>query len=176
MEWGCAAQHDNCDFNPQRSSQNAQVKYIKNWLQCQNSCPQQIPTMLPGPVEQVMQTTCFNFTNQLHLLASDQSLFATNLDNLNVNHADVPFGKYVPPKSGLLSTTNLGQWYNTAYCHEVKNPAKYFLMAIIMACDKTHLQKGGKASSWPHLFTTSILNQKVRNLPRYCMAYTWSHR
>jgi hypothetical protein len=38
-------------------------------------------------------------------------------------------------------------------------------MPIIMACDGMYLQKGGKASSWPLLFTTSILNQKMRNLP-----------
>jgi hypothetical protein len=53
-----------------------------------------------------------------------------------------------------------------AYCHEVKDPTKNFMMPIIMACDKTHLlQKGGKASSWPLLFTTSILNHKMGNLP-----------
>jgi hypothetical protein len=39
------------------------------------------------------------------------------------------------------------------------------MMPIIFACDETHLQKGGKAASWPLLFTTSILNQKLRNLP-----------
>jgi hypothetical protein len=38
-------------------------------------------------------------------------------------------------------------------------------MPIIMACDETNLRKGGKASSWPLLFTTSILNQKMHNLP-----------
>jgi hypothetical protein len=34
-----------------------------------------------------------------------------------------------------------------------------------MACDETNLRKGGKASSWPLFFTTSILNQKMHNLP-----------
>jgi hypothetical protein len=57
------------------------------------------------------------------------------------------------------------QWYNLAYRHEVKDPSKDFLMPIIFACDETHLRKGGKAASWPLLFTTSILNQKMRNLP-----------
>ena len=162
IEWGRAAQHDNYNFNPQRSSRNAQVKYLEKWLRCQNSRPKQIPTQLPGPLDQVVQTTCFNFTNQLYSLVSDLALFG-DLNNLDVNIND-PFGKYVSI-DGLLSTTNSGQWYNMAYRHEVKNPAKDFLMPIIMACDETHLRKGSKAASWPLLFTTSILNQKLRNLP-----------
>jgi hypothetical protein len=92
----------------------------------------------------------------------DRALFG-NLDNLDVN-VDDPYGKYVPP-NGLLLTVNLGQWYNSAYRHEVKDPSKDFMMPIIFACNETHLRKGGKASSWPLLFTTSILNQKTRNLP-----------
>jgi hypothetical protein len=60
---------------------------------------------------------------------------------------------------------NSGQWYNSAYRHQVKDPAKDFMMPIIFACDETHLRKGGKVASWPLLFTTSILEQKTRNLP-----------
>jgi hypothetical protein len=85
------------------------------------------------------------------------------LDNLDINVND-PFGKYVLP-NGLLSTTNLGQWYNKACSYKVKDPAKDFIVLTIMACDKTHLQKDGNASSWPLLFTTSILNQEMRDLP-----------
>jgi hypothetical protein len=93
---------------------------------------------------------------------SDRALFG-NLDNLDVN-VDDPYGKYLSP-NGLLSPVNLGQWYNSAYHHKVKDPSKDLMMPIIFACNKTHLQKGGKASSWPLMFTTSILNQKTRNLP-----------
>jgi hypothetical protein len=50
MNWGSAARLDNYRFNPTGSSRNAQVKYLKKWLQCQYSCPQQIPTPLPGPL------------------------------------------------------------------------------------------------------------------------------
>jgi hypothetical protein len=92
----------------------------------------------------------------------DRALFG-NLDNLDVN-VDDPYGKYVPP-NGLLSTVDSGQWYNSAYRHKAKDPSKDFMMPIIFACDETHLRKGGKASSWPLLFTTSILNQKTHNLP-----------
>jgi hypothetical protein len=117
--------------------------------------------MLPGPAKQVVQSICFNFTHQLHLLVSDRTLFP-KLDNLDDN-ADNPSHKCVPPNVSL-STTNLGQWYNMAHRHKVKNPAKDFIIPIIMACDETHLQKGGKASSWPFLFTTSIFCQKMGNL------------
>jgi hypothetical protein len=46
MEWGRAAAHDNYNFNPTRTSRNAQVKYLEKWLQFQKSCPQQVPTNL----------------------------------------------------------------------------------------------------------------------------------
>ena len=161
-QWGRAAQRDRYDFHPSCSTRNAQIKSLEKWLHMQNSRPRQLPTTLPGPVEQVIQTTCFNFTNQLYSLVSDRVLFGS-LENLDVNTED-PFGKYVTT-NGLLSTTNSGLWYHNAYKHEVQNPATDFLMPIIMACDETHLRKGGKTSSWPLLFTTSILNQKMRNLP-----------
>jgi hypothetical protein len=75
MNWGSATRLDNYNFNPTRTSRNAQVKYLEKWLQCQYSRPQQIPTPLPGPFPQVVQTTPFNFTNQLFTLISDQVLF-----------------------------------------------------------------------------------------------------
>jgi hypothetical protein len=59
MEWGRAAAHDNHNFNPTRALRNAQVKYLEKWLQFQKSRPQQVPTHLPGPPDQVVQTTCF---------------------------------------------------------------------------------------------------------------------
>jgi hypothetical protein len=93
---------------------------------------------------------------------ADRALFGNSV-NLDVN-VDDPYGKYVLP-NGLLSTVNSGQGYNSAYRHEGKDSSKDFMMPIIFACDETHLQKGGKASSWPLLFTTLILNQKTRNLP-----------
>jgi hypothetical protein len=38
-------------------------------------------------------------------------------------------------------------------------------VVIVFACDEIKLQKGSKAGSWPLMFTLSILNQKMRNLP-----------
>jgi hypothetical protein len=35
IEWGCSAQRDNYDSNPQHLSLNAKVlKYLEKWLQC----------------------------------------------------------------------------------------------------------------------------------------------
>jgi hypothetical protein len=37
------------------------------------------------------------------------------------------------------------------------------------ACDKTKLQRGSKAGSWPLMLTVSILNdQQIYNLPIMC--------
>jgi hypothetical protein len=127
MGWARDAALAKYTFNPTCTSRNAQVKYLEKWLQCQKCRPQQVPTNLSGPGDQVVQTTCFNFTNQLYSLVSDRALFG-NLDNLDVN-VDDPFGKYVPP-NGLLSTVNSGQWYQSAYRHEVKDPKTDFMMPI----------------------------------------------
>jgi hypothetical protein len=95
MEWARAAEHDHYAFNPTRTSRKAQVQYLEKWLQWQKCRPQEVPTTLPGPLDQVVQTTCFNFTNQLYSLVSDCALFG-NLDNLNVD-GDDRYGKYVSP-------------------------------------------------------------------------------
>ena len=36
-------------------------------------------------------------------------------------------------------------------------------MPIIFACDETKLSSIGKTSCWPLMFTTTILNQEMRN-------------
>ena len=38
-------------------------------------------------------------------------------------------------------------------------------MPITFACDETKVSNQGKASSWPLIFTISILNQIMRNKP-----------
>jgi hypothetical protein len=124
-------------------------------------CPETVKLLLPGPALQAIQVNRFNFTNQLHALLTDPALVG-NLDNLDVNQ-DGPFAKYVPP-SGRLSTVDSGAIYNLAYKNCCKKPNN-FLVGIIFACDETNLQKGSKAGSWPLMFTVSILNQKMRNLP-----------
>ena len=38
-------------------------------------------------------------------------------------------------------------------------------MPILFACDETKIGSVGKKGSWPLMFTTSILNQRLRNQP-----------
>lgn len=78
------------------------MKYLENWLQCQHSRPQQILTPLPVPLQQVVQTTTFDFTTQLYSLVLDQALFGT-LDNLDVN-VDDPFVHHLPLLEQIKST------------------------------------------------------------------------
>ena len=49
----------------------------------------------------------------------------------------------------------------------IKNPKKEFLTPIIFECDETKvLSQGlGKASCWPLLFTTTVINQSKQNVP-----------
>jgi hypothetical protein len=123
--------------------------------------PETVKLLLPGSALQAIQVIRFNFTNQLHALLTNPALVG-NLDNLDVKRDD-PFAKHVPP-SGRLSTVNSGAIYNLAYKNRCKKPND-FLVGIIFACDETKLQKESKAGSWPLMFTVSILNQKMRNLP-----------
>jgi hypothetical protein len=134
---------------------------LEKWLHLAPCRPDTVKFVLPGPAMEAIQVTRFNFTNQLHALLSDPALVG-DLDNLDVNPAD-PFAKYAPP-SGRLSTVNYGAIYDLAYKNPCKKPDD-FLLGIIFACDETKLQKGSKADSWPLMFTISILNQKMRNLP-----------
>ena len=45
------------------------------------------------------------------------------------------------------------------------SPDTEMLIPIIFAYDETKVSNQGKASSWPLIFTTSILNQTMRNKP-----------
>ena len=52
--------------------------------------------------------------------------------------------------------------YKLAYETCVKNPENDFLVPIIFVCDETKVSNQDKASCWPLLFTTSILNQEMK--------------
>ncbi len=161
LNWASEAKCNKYSFCPTRLERSSQVKYLEKWLHLEPCRPETVKLLLPGPALQTIHVTRFNFTNQLHALLADPALVG-NLDNLDVNRDD-PFAKYVPP-SGRLSAVNSGAIYNLAYKNRCKQPND-FLVGIIFACDETKLQKGSKAGSWPLMFTVSILNQKMRNLP-----------
>ena len=161
LSWAEEAKRNQYSFRPERLERSAQVKYLEKWLHLQPCRPETVKLVLPGPSMQAIQVTRFNFTNQLHSLLSDNALCG-NLENLDVNPLD-PFAKYVSP-SGRLSTVNSGFIYNLAHKNRCKQPND-FLVGIIFACDETKLRQGSKAGCWPLMFTVSILNQKMRNLP-----------
>ena len=161
LSWAAEANRNQYAFRPQRLERSAQVKYLEKWLHLQPCRPETVKLVLPGPAMQAIQVTRFNFTNQLHSLLSDNALCG-NLNNLDVNPMD-PFAKYVS-QSGRLSAVNSGSIYNLAYKNRCKSPND-FLVGIIFACDETKLRQGSKAGCWPLMFTVSILNQKMRNLP-----------
>ena len=125
--------------------------------------PYQVKTLLPTSNQpQLVDQTVFNFKKQLLSLIHDDFLFG-HLFNLDIN-LDDPFGKY-KSKNRILSVTNSGHRYQLAYQTMIKDPKKEFLMPIIFACDETKVSSQGKASCWPLLFTTTVINQSKRNLP-----------
>ena len=110
----------------------------------------------------MVDVTVFDFKKQLVSLLDDPFLFG-NIDHLDVNPSD-PFSKY-KAHNKVLSTVNSGMRYKLAYETCVTCPDSEFLVPIIFACDETKVSNQGKASCWPLLFTTSILNQEMQNLP-----------
>ena len=100
-------------------------------------------------------------------MLNDKTLFG-NINNLDINPNN-PFGKY-KSQGNLLSTVNSGMRYQKAYKTMVQDKENDFLLPIIFACDKTQVTNLSKATSWPLLFTTSILNQEMRNkLNAWCL-------
>ena len=88
-------------------------------------------------------------------------LFFGDISNLDVNPKKV-FGRY-RNNSKFLSTVNSGLVYDMAYKTMIEDKDNDFLMPIIFACDETKLSSIGKTSCWPLMFTTTILNQEMRN-------------
>ena len=164
LDWAKAAKQDNYNFLPERTSRNSQLQFLKKWLNFGPECePYVLKTRLPGEPIDGVNVTVFNCTSQLFSLLNDQSLFG-DLNNLDINPSNV-FGKY-KSTSNLLSTVNSGNLYEQAYNKMILDKDKDFLMPIIFSCDETHLSAIGKTGCWPLMFTTSILNQSMRNQPR----------
>ena len=111
---------------------------------------------------QYIDVTTFDFKTQLQSLLNDKTLFG-NIENLDINPTN-PFGKYKSPNN-ILSAVNSGMQYEHAYKTMIKDKENDFLLPIIFACDETQVTNQGKATSCPLLFTTSILNQEMRNKP-----------
>lgn len=159
QKWALDAKLQGYNFNPSRFTRDAEIKYIRRWLNMECVSPDTIMCPLPGPDEIEVPVTRFDFTSQLLSLLSDKRLVA-DLNNLDVNIND-PFGKYVS-ENGLLSCFNSAQFYENAHRHCIKGPND-FLCCIIFACDEAKLQQGSNTGACPLMFTTSLFNQKMRN-------------
>ena len=137
---------------------------MKRFLNYDFIChPYQVETELPWDPKvprtaKSVDVTVFNFTSQLFSLLKDESLFG-DISNLDVNPKKV-FGRY-RNNSKLLSTAGL--IYDMAYKTLIEDKENDFLLPFIFACDETKLFSIGKTSCWPLMFTTTILNQEMRN-------------
>jgi hypothetical protein len=162
MNWTKESLSNQYDFQPTRIKRKSQMKHLEKWLQLRHSRPERVSLTLPFNPKTTILVTRFNFHTQLHSLLTDPVLM-NEMFNLDVNPMD-PFGKYDSP-GGLLSSVNSGAQYAKAYKHLVKDRNKDFLVPIIFACDETKVKSTGKGSCWPLVFTTSLFNQQLRNLP-----------
>ena len=163
MKWARKANMSGYNFNPRRTTRNAQVQHFGKRVQRVLFEPVQTSITLPegpsGPENDVVPVTTFKFRHMLLSLLQDPVL-TTNLDLLDVNPDD-PFGRYIAP-DGRLGTMNSGSWYQRAFEHHCKDPND-FLVPLVLDCDETTIEQGKKHMCWPINFTTSIFGYKMRN-------------
>ena len=162
LEWGRKAKQQQYSFEPVRTKRDNQMSYIDKWFGLEYYNPKQVSVVLPGPVElaqpEEINVTCFDFIGMLRSLLTNENLFG-NLHNLDVNEQD-PFAKF-NSRNKKISCSNGASWYKNAWEKLCTDP-KDFLVPIIFACDETNM---GRCGACPLLFTTTLLNQRCRNLP-----------
>lgn len=164
IEWAKDAASDKYDFQPKRKKRKSQINHLQKWLGLQFIEPEVVTCLLPSDhmtFWKSVKVTRFPFTTMLLSLLKDPRL-VSNIENFDLNSND-PFSKYESP-GGFITTANSGVWYERAYNHCVKEPDD-FLCPIIFAIDESKLSQGGKQGCCPVMFTTSIFNQSMRNLP-----------
>jgi hypothetical protein len=131
-------------------------------------------TTTPTPIPQssiFVDVPVFEFRAQLMDLLSD-GLFH-DIDNLVVNRtSDITdlFHPYrVVPGITQLDEVMTGSWYQQVVRFLPKfDPTNEFILPIITYGDGTPVDKMGKHSVEPWIFTTPLINQSARNLP-----YSW---
>ena len=160
MHWAREAQDLKYGFNPTCTKRSSQVRRLRKWLHMEHVFPTQRPVQLPF-TDHSLPVTCFDFVPMLHSLLSDPVLVG-DLAQLDVTPND-PFSRY-NNGHGHLTCFNSGQWYWDAHRRLCTQP-RDFLVPIIFACDETKVVNIGKLTCWPLMFTTSLLNQDLRNLP-----------
>ena len=163
MEWAQEMHRSEVPFEMLIKTRKGLIHKLEEYMpHMKYNSPYQVKTLLPTANQpQVVDVTVFDFKKQLLSLIHDDFLFGQT-SNLDINLED-PFGKY-RSNNWILSVTNSGHRYQLAYQTMIKNPKKEFLMPIIFASDETKVSSQGKASCWPLLFTTTVINQSKRNL------------
>ena len=141
-------------------SRYSMIKQLENCLNLNPCIPKSVNLCLPYSDGLEIDVVTFDFENMVTSLLTDIHL-VSDINNFDINPIN-PFDKY-KNNSNLLSVVNSGTWYRNAYNECIRDPEKEFLLPICFACDKTHIQKSGKASCWPLLFSTTLFNQKLRN-------------
>ena len=161
LQWASRAKSMEYQFQPSRLSRKAALQYVDKWFGLEYYNPKQISIVLPGPMEvkvpEKINVTCFDFIPMLRSLLTDEKLFG-NLDNLDVNQND-PFAKY-NCRNKKISCSNGASWYKHAWDKVCTHPND-FMVPIICACNETNM---GRCGACPLLFSTTLLNQRCRNL------------
>jgi hypothetical protein len=159
-QWAKKAYLNGYKFDSQRTSRKAELRHLRKWLQLDSIVPEKIFVTLPGPSNDVVPVTRFDFCSQLLSLLTDHRLVG-DLTKLDVNQDD-PFSCY-KSNDDLLSCFNSGQWYQDAYQNCCGEDPKNFLVPICFACDESKLSASGSTGCCPLLFSTTIFNQSLRN-------------
>ena len=164
VEWAIETQESGTQFRDITKTRQGYINQMEKWMPTlKANAPYTVQAILETNTNpEYVEVAVFDFKKQLLSLLHDKSLFGS-FQNLDINPKN-PFGKYESEKK-ILSTVNSGHRYNLAYKTMINSPDTQFLMPIIFACDETKVSSQGKASCWPLIFTTSILNQEMRNKP-----------
>ena len=106
-----------------------------------------------------------DFAKQLKHLLSDRTLFG-NLDNLVMNHSNVPESLFMPYENGpndRLDDILSGSWYADTV-RRMNLGKNDFLMPILLYMDKTGTDAYQRYGLEPVIFSVAILKRSVRNL------------
>ena len=107
--------------------------------------------------------TCF--AEQLKHLLSDRTLFG-NLDNLVLNHSNVPESLFMPYENGpndRLDDILSGSWYADTV-RRMNLGKNDFLMPILLYMDKTGTDAYQRYGLEPVIFSVAILKRSARNV------------
>ena len=158
LEWASNAHKMGYQFTPERTTYQAQIKFLENSLNLSCLRPRHTVLMLEGHDHPI---TCvnFDFKAQFESLIQDEQL--NQKENLVVNPRNHHYPYY--PPDGLLDEVLSGSWYHHATNTLVSNPEEEFCCPIILSTDKTHVSMESEYHSHPVFFTLAIFNRKTRN-------------